>query len=95
MCEISRCDNGACYNENLIEEQAIEIQKLKTELSNLHDEYVWEQEVKNAFKSKYLKLQDLIITVIENSERHIQTSDDFWVYDNCLRMEIIDILSNR
>lgn len=30
MSEISRCDNGACYNENLIEEQAIEIQKLKT-----------------------------------------------------------------
>jgi len=35
MDEISRCDNGACYNENLIEEQAIEIQKLKTKNNKL------------------------------------------------------------
>ena len=33
--DISRCDNGACYNENLIEEQAIEIQKLKTKNNKL------------------------------------------------------------
>lgn len=55
MSNISRCDNGACYNENLIEEQALKIQELKTELSNLHDDYRGEQEVKSAWKSKFLK----------------------------------------
>lgn len=44
--------------EKLIEDQAIEIQKLRTIISELADDLKWEQEVKNAWKSKYLRLKE-------------------------------------
>lgn len=51
--------------EKLIEEQAIKIQELKTELSNLADEYRWEQEVKNAWKSKFQKLEADLVKLVK------------------------------
>jgi len=40
------------------------------------------------------KLKSMLELVILKSERHIQTSDDFWVFDRGLRMEIIILLND-
>lgn len=42
---------------HILEEQAIKIQKLNTEISCLRDEYNWELELKKIFKDKNRKLE--------------------------------------
>lgn len=55
-----RCDNGSCYNELLIEEQALELQKRETELSNIKEDLSFEIEVKAALKTKLKSAMDII-----------------------------------
>ena len=47
------CDYRLSYDE------------LRSELSNLHDDYRWEQEVKLAWKSKYLKILNALNVAID------------------------------
>lgn len=43
-------------------------------------------------KAKLSLCNDFLHRLLDKSERHIQTMDDFWVYDRQLRMELVDLI---